>query len=114
MADVPDAGSSNQEFGVRDIESLDAFDQLLTSEQRVLVDFYTTMCGPCNMMKSVVEDVATQTTTTVVKIDLEHLPELVERYDIGAVPAFLVFDEGDEVNRLIGMTQEGDLLAAAD
>lgn len=92
------------------IEDVETFEKLITSEDRVLVDFYADWCGPCQMMAPIVDELAAETDSPVVKIDVEQLPQIATRYDVHGIPAFIVFDNGEVTEHLIGV-QEKETLA---
>mgnify|MGYP000610360617 CR=1 FL=1 len=96
------------------IETVDAFDQLLADESRVLVDFYTDWCGPCNLMASVVDELATESDAPVVKVNAEDVPAVAKRYDVQSVPTFLTFSDGEPTERLVGMQDKSALAATLE
>lgn len=63
-----------------------------------LVDFYTTWCGPCKMMESVLEELD----INVIKVDVEKFEELGKEYAIMSVPTLIFFKDGKEQKKLIG------------
>jgi thioredoxin 1 len=79
--------------------------QVLGAKQPVLVDFYSTTCGPCRMLAPTIEKLAKQYEgrAVVYKVNVDRLPELASRYGIEGVPSALFFQNGKEVVRLIGL-----------
>jgi thioredoxin 1 len=96
------------------IDSVDAFDRLLSEKERVLVDFYAEWCGPCNIMAPTVDEFAAETGAEVVKIDVEELPEIATRYDVKSVPTFMAFRSGEVAERLIGLQEKATLAEAVE
>lgn len=92
------------------ITATEAFEDAISNERRVLVDFYASWCGPCQMMAPTIDELATESDERVVKVDIEALPQLAARYDVRSIPAFLVFDNGEVTEQLVGM-QEKETLA---
>jgi thioredoxin 1 len=89
---------------------------VLSSELPVLVDFFATWCGPCQMLGPVLEEVAKryEGRAKVLKVDIEEAPELAERYGINAVPTLILFNQGKPVQQIMGMQSARQLAAVLD
>jgi len=99
MADV-------QEFTQGNFEA-----EVLQATQPVLVDFWAPWCGPCRMVGPVVEKIA-QTfagKAKVGKVNVDEQAELASKYGIRSIPALMLFQNGEIVNRLVGAQSESDL-----
>ncbi|XP_073032566.1 uncharacterized protein [Primulina eburnea] len=86
-------------------QTFSSFDELLEkSDKPVLVDFYATWCGPCQLMVPVLEQVSSKMDgkILVVKIDSEKYPSLANQYSIEALPTFILFANGKPVDRFEG------------
>lgn len=70
-----------------------------------LVDFYADWCGPCRMLTPVLEDVAKQVAgkATIAKLDIDSAQNVASQFQITSVPTMILFKNGKEVNRLIGL-----------
>jgi thioredoxin 1 len=70
-----------------------------------LVDFYADWCGPCRMLTPVLEDVAKQMhgKVKIVKVDIDNNQKIASRFQVMSVPTMILFKEGKEVNRLVGL-----------
>lgn len=79
----------------------------------VLVDFWATWCRPCTMMAPVLDELAASEAEklTVAKVDVESNQELAAEYQITAIPALLLFSEGQPVKRLTGAKSKSALRA---
>lgn len=84
--------------------------EVLQSEKPVLVDFWATWCGPCMRQASIVEEIAAEG-YTVGKVDVDQEPALAQQFRIMSIPTLLVFKNGKEANRVVGLTSKNDLLA---
>ncbi len=74
------------------------FESLISGEL-VLVDFYATWCGPCKMLGSVLEEVASERTDVkIVKMDVDECPELSKKYAIMSVPTLMLFKDGNVIS----------------
>lgn len=94
-----------------DLPDGDAIDDLLASEDVVLLEFYTSGCGACASMEPVLGVVAKQTDATIATCNPGNDIGLVDEYDIRSVPALLLFVDGEEVDRRMeGFVGADDLL----
>lgn len=91
------------------VESEAHFDELIRDHSVVLVDFYADWCGPCKMLEPTVESIASQTTGTVVKVDIDAHQGLAQQYNVQGVPTLYLFEDGEPVERLVGVQDEGTL-----
>ncbi len=90
-----------------------SFEELLSaSSVPVLVDFYATWCGPCQMMSPILEQVGTQMTNRVqvVKIDTDKYPGIASKYGIQSLPTLVLFKKGQPVERIEGAMQASQLM----
>ena len=79
-------------------------DEVLKSDIPVLADFNAGWCGPCRSMKPMLEDMAESNPGyKIVSIDIDAEDELAEDYDISSSPCLVVFRNGEEVNRSVGL-----------
>jgi thioredoxin len=90
-----------------------SFQELLSgSDVPVLVDFYATWCGPCQMMAPILEKVNAQLKgrLQVVKIDTDKYPHLASQYQIQALPTLVLFKNAQPVERIEGVLQSDQLI----
>jgi len=90
-----------------------SFEEMLLSTPRpVLVDFYATWCGPCQMMAPILEQVGQQLKdqVQVVKIDTDKYPRLASQYQIQALPTLVLFRNGEPIDRIEGALQAPQLI----
>ena len=86
--------------------------EVLKSEKPVLVDFYADWCGPCNAMAPVIEELATELDgkAKVGKINVDDNPDIAVEYNVMSIPTLIIFKNGKEEKRLVGLRDKEELL----
>ena len=76
--------------------------EVLNSDVTVLADFNADWCGPCRMLKPIVEEIASENPNIkVVSINIDDEDELADEYNVASIPCVVVFKNGVEVQRSI-------------
>lgn len=90
------------------------FDNVLSSNAVVVVDFWATWCGPCRMLAPVIEELASDFEGKVVigKVDVDENENLAKRYGIMSIPSVFIFKNGQVVDKHIGFRQKAQLADA--
>ena len=88
-------------------------EEVLKSDVPVLVDFWATWCGPCQMLGPVVKEVAEEADGKykVCKVDIDKNEELAVRFGIMYVPTLMVFKDGNIVNQSVGFVDKNKILS---
>ncbi len=91
---------------------MSAFQELIHSDNPVLIDFYADWCGPCKAMAPVVKEVAkaVEGRARVVKIDVDKNTQAAQAYNISGIPTFMIFKNGKVLWRQSGMVDKNTLL----
>ena len=85
---------------------------VMQSENKVLVDFWATWCGPCKMIAPVLDEIAQERSDIkVVKINVDEEQELAAQYRVVSIPSVFVFQNGQIVSQSLGAKPKHQLLA---
>lgn len=84
------------------------FQDVIQSPSPVLVDFYADWCGPCRMLSPTLERLANEFAgkVRIVKVNIDHSPELAREYRVQAVPTLVAFLDGEAAARAEGAVAE--------
>ncbi|MCI6886909.1 MAG: thioredoxin domain-containing protein [Lachnospiraceae bacterium] len=82
----------------------------------VLVDFFSTTCGPCKMLSFVLNDVekVLGDKVTILKVDFDKNKDLTEKYAVKGYPTLIVLKDGVEVKRMQGLQQKPAIIKALE
>ena len=82
---------------------------VLERSEPVLVDFWATWCGPCQMLAPVLEELSQQ--VKVVKVDVDENPQLAMAFQVASIPTVIAFRDGKAVKQSVGVVPKETLLA---
>lgn len=95
---------------------METFQDVISTDQLVLVDFYATWCQPCKMMHPILEQVKKTLgdKIRIIKVDVDQHNDTAANYRVQAVPTLLLFKQGEVLWRSNGAMSKADLLATLD
>ena len=87
-------------------------EEVLQNQKQTLVDFYADWCGPCQMMAQVIEKIAKEApdNTQIGKVNVDENQELAIKYDVESIPTLILFENGEEKKRLLGVRDKQEIL----
>ncbi len=84
--------------------------EVLNEKKAVLVDFFATWCGPCQMLAPVIEKISEEDASLkVVKVDIDNDYDLAAKYKIEVVPTLVLFKNGKMVKKSEGFLDINEL-----
>ena len=95
---------------------METFNDVISEDRLVLVDFFATWCQPCKMMHPVLEQLKDTLgdKVRIIKVDVDKYGQTAAQYGIQAVPTLMLFRNGQTLWRQSGMMSRADLLAVID
>ncbi|MGB3137344.1 MAG: thioredoxin [Nodosilinea sp.] len=94
-------------------QQFQSFENLLAeAKSPVLVDFYATWCGPCQMMANILADVSKELKghLQIVKIDTDKYPQIASQHQVTALPTLVLFKAGQPADRIEGVLPAAQLV----
>ena len=86
-------------------------EEVLNSDKPVIIDFYADWCGPCKMMSPIIDSIAEENKELKVgKINVDEAQELAVKYNIMSIPTIIIFKNGNEHKKIVGVTSKENIL----
>lgn len=97
---------------IKHINKTNFEDEVLNSKRPVLVDFFATWCGPCQMLSPVLEKISnSRAEIDIAKVDIDKSMELARKYNIEVVPTMIIFKDGKAVKQVEGFYSEDEIMS---
>ncbi len=85
-------------------------EEVLKSSLPVLIDFNADWCGPCRMIRPMLDDIAANNDNIkIVSINIDDEDELADKYEVSSIPCLVLIKDGKEVNRNVGLIAQDQL-----
>lgn len=86
-------------------------EEVVDSKKPVLLDFWASWCGPCQMLLPIVEELARETATAkICKINVDEQPELAAQFKVMTIPTLVVMKDGKIVTQTVGVKPKAAIL----
>lgn len=84
--------------------------EITESDKPVLVDFWAVWCGPCQMMASILHELeAEMPDVQIGKVNVDEQMDLARQFRVVSIPTLIIFKNGQEVRRMVGVTSKEEL-----
>lgn len=92
-----------------DINKENFENEVLKSNIPVLVDFNANWCGPCRMLKPILEELANNDNYKIVSVNIDDEEQLAENYNVLSIPCLVLFKDGIEIKRSVGLKPKDEI-----
>ncbi len=86
-------------------------EEVLNSNKTTIIDFYADWCGPCKMMSPIIDEIAEENNNIKVgKLNVDEAGDLAAKYNVMSIPTIIIFKNGIENKRFVGVTSKENIL----
>lgn len=87
------------------------FEEEITKEKVVLVDFYADWCGPCKMLAPILEQISEENPEIkIIEVNVDEYSNEAKNYNILSIPTLIFMENGKEKKRLVGLVSKEEIL----
>ena len=96
---------------IKEITSDNFKEEVLKNDKTALVDFNADWCGPCRMLRPILEELASELDKVeIVSINVDEEESLALEYNVSSIPCLVVIENGKEINRSIGLISKEEVI----
>lgn len=82
------------------------FNDIITNNKLVVVDFFATWCGPCRALSPCIDELSTNHHNILfAKANIDETPVMANELDVKSLPCVIIFENGKEINRVVGFNK---------
>jgi len=88
------------------------FDEEISKDEPVLVDFWAAWCAPCRAIAPILEEIEKEQSDKIkiAKLNVDEYPDIASRFKVFSIPTLIIFKNGKELGRLVGAVPKPKLL----
>ncbi len=79
-----------------------SFDEVVSSNDLVLIDFWAEWCGPCKMLSPILDEISNERGLLVGKLNIDENPQKMEEFSVHSIPTMVLFKSGQPVKTITG------------
>ena len=79
-----------------------SFNEAVSTNDLVLVDFWAEWCGPCKKLSPILDEISNETGLLVGKLNVDENPEKMQEYSVHSIPTMVLFKSGQPVKTIVG------------
>lgn len=96
---------------VIDVNESNFEEEVINSKMPVLADFNASWCGPCRMIRPILDEIAeSRSEFKIVSINVDDQSKLAEEYGVYSIPCLIAFKDGKEISRNVGLRSKQEIL----
>jgi thioredoxin 1 len=80
----------------------DSFNEVVSTNDLVLVDFWAEWCGPCKKLSPILDEISNDTSLLVGKLNVDENPAKMQEYSVHSIPTMVLFKSGQPVKTIVG------------
>lgn len=89
------------------------FNEIIQSDQPIVIDFYAPWCGPCKAMTPILENLKSKLgeQVKIIKIDVDENPDIAVELEIRSVPTLMIYQNGEKKWKKVGLSSVDEMLS---